>query len=45
LHAGVAAAARAALADGLGAPEREAVAFALGRIEAALRARAAGLAP
>ena len=44
LHDGVAAAARAALGSGaLGDPEREATQFALGRIEAALRARAAAL--
>ena len=44
LHDGVAAAARAALGpDPLGDPEREATQFALGRIEAALRARAAAL--
>lgn len=39
LQAGVAAAAEAALRGALGASEREAVAFALGRIEAVLRAR------
>ncbi len=44
LHDGVAAAARAALGpEPLGDPEREATQFALGRIEAALRARAAAL--
>ena len=44
LHDGVAAAARAALGpDPLGDPEREATQFALGRVEAALRARAAAL--
>jgi hypothetical protein len=43
LHDGVAAAAAAALAGGAGEPEREATAFTLGRIEAALRARAAAL--
>ena len=43
LHDGVAAAAAAALAGTLGAGERDATAFALGRIEAALRARAAAL--
>jgi len=44
LHDAVAAAAAAALGPGpLGDPEREAVAFALARIEAALRARAAAL--
>ncbi len=43
LHDGVAAAAAAALAGRAGAAEREATAFALGRIEAALRARAAAL--
>jgi hypothetical protein len=44
LHDGVAAAARAALATpSLGSSEREAVSFALGRVEAALRARAAAV--
>jgi hypothetical protein len=43
LHEGVAAAAQAALRGALGPPEREATAFALSRIEAALRARAAAL--
>jgi hypothetical protein len=44
LRDGVAAAARAALGpEPLGDPEREATQFALGRIEAALRARAAAL--
>jgi hypothetical protein len=44
LHDGVAAAARAALGPGpLGDPERAATQFALGRIEAALRARTAAL--
>ncbi len=43
LHDGVAAAAAAALAGRVAEPEREATAFALGRIEAALRARAAAL--
>ena len=44
LHDGVADAARAALGPGpLGDPEREATQFALGRIEAALRARAMAL--
>jgi len=43
LHDGVGAAAAAALAGTLGAPERDATALALGRIEAALRARAAAL--
>jgi hypothetical protein len=44
LHDGVAQAARAALDGTFGPAEREAAAFALGRIEAALRARAAALA-
>ena len=44
LHPGVAGAARAALSGSFGPAEREATAFALGRIEAALRARAAALA-
>jgi len=43
LHEGVAAAAATALGGRLDAPEQEAIAFALGRIEAALRARAAAL--
>jgi hypothetical protein len=43
LHDGVAAAAAATLAGRAGAPEREAIAFALARIEAALRARAMAL--
>ena len=43
LHDGVAAAAAAALAGPLGPPEQDATAFALGRLEAALRARAATL--
>jgi hypothetical protein len=43
LHDGVAAAAAAALTGRAGAAEREATAFALGRIEAALRARTAAL--
>jgi len=43
LHDRVAAAAAAALAGRLGAREQEAVVFALGRIEAALRARATAL--
>jgi hypothetical protein len=43
LHPGVAAAARSALEGSLGAAEREAIAFALGRIEAALRARSVAL--
>ena len=43
LHDGVAAASAAALGGPLGAAEVDATAFALGRIEAALRARAAGL--
>ncbi|HUA44343.1 MAG TPA: hypothetical protein VMA77_03900 [Solirubrobacteraceae bacterium] len=41
LHEGVAAAAQAALTGPLGAAEREAVAHALARVEAALRARVA----
>jgi hypothetical protein len=44
LHGGVAAAAQAALRGEAGRAELEATAFALGRIEAALRARAAALA-
>lgn len=44
LHAGVAAAAQAALNGESTATEREATAFALGRLEAALRARAMVLA-
>jgi hypothetical protein len=43
LHDGVATAAEAALAGPLGPPERDTIAFALGRVEAALRARAAAL--
>ena len=43
LHEGVAAAAQAALRGRLEPPERDATAFALGRIEAALRARAVAL--
>jgi hypothetical protein len=43
LQAGVAAAADSALAGQLAPAEREAVAFALGRLEAALRARVAAL--
>jgi hypothetical protein len=43
LHPGVAGAARAALNGSLGPTEREATAFALGRIEAALSARGAAL--
>jgi hypothetical protein len=43
LRDGVAAAARQATSGPLGAPEREATEFVLGRIEAALRARAAAL--
>ena len=43
LHDGVAAASAAALGGPPGAAEVDATAFALGRIEAALRARAAGL--
>jgi hypothetical protein len=43
LHAGVAAAAQAALRGESTPAQREATAFALGRIEAALRARAAAL--
>jgi hypothetical protein len=44
LHDGVAGAARAALGPGpLGDPERETAEFALGRVEAALRARALAL--
>ena len=43
LRDGVAAASAAALAGRAGAPEREAIAFALGRLEAALRARTAAL--
>lgn len=43
LHDGVAAAARAVLERPLDATERQTTAFALGRIEAALRARAAAL--
>jgi hypothetical protein len=44
LHAGVAAAAQAALRGESSADEREATALALGRIEAVLRARAAAMA-
>jgi len=44
LHPGVARAARAALSASFGPAEQETTAFALGRIEAALRARAAALA-
>jgi hypothetical protein len=44
LHPAVAGAAQAVLSGGFGPAEREATAFALGRIEAALRARAAALA-
>jgi hypothetical protein len=43
LHDGVAAAAQAALSGPLDAASRESIGFALGRIEAALRARAAAL--
>jgi hypothetical protein len=43
LRDGVASAAQAALAGPLGAPERDAVAHALARVEAALRARVAAL--
>ncbi len=43
LRDGVAAAARKAASGPLGAPERQATEFALGRIEAAVRARAAAL--
>jgi hypothetical protein len=43
LHDGVAAAAAAALTGPLDPPEQETITFALGRIEAALRARAAAL--
>ncbi len=43
LHDGVAAAAAAALLGPLGPPEQDATAFALGRLEATLRARVAAL--
>jgi hypothetical protein len=43
LHDGVAAAAAATLTGRAGAPDRDATAFALGRLEATLRARAAAL--